>query len=534
MQKLISVFILLTLLISSNSYADVTDQLNIQEVDGSPTTYPYQLLVSNGSLTDNGDGTATLVTGAGSGGGGSNNVLTSDIGAVPYYNTRSTISEDQTFLFNPTTNTLFISADTAQSGNDNALAVRTVAGANVMNVSHDGSIFGNKLQLSNDLAVLDGGTGLSGGTSGGVPYYSSGTSMASSLLFAANAVVVGGGSGTAPFTITADTTANHVLVSTATSPNFRQLLTQDVSGVQSVASGGTGITSGTTNALPYFATAGRMGSLTADTTAGHVLVSTTTLPNFRQLLTQDIAGVEDVATGGTGMTSGTSGGVPYFITTGRMASSGLLTANGVMLGGGAGTTPTTTTADTVTTHFLAATSGAPAFRQILTSDLVGTFPASGGSPGGSSLQFQINNASSFGGVPLVTADTTRSRIAIGPGTSTLVSLDVAGSFRTIPIVTTDATTIQPDASRSNFYIVQLTGQPRTLLAPVNGVQGQKMMVLISQDSTGSRKIGLHSSIKTGSDVVSYDASTTAGTNDYLGLIYQGVSWDLVSVSKGYR
>lgn len=43
--------------------------LNIRETDGSPSMYPYQLKVSNGTLTNNGDGTATLATGGVVGGG---------------------------------------------------------------------------------------------------------------------------------------------------------------------------------------------------------------------------------------------------------------------------------------------------------------------------------------------------------------------------------------------------------------------------------------------------------------------------------
>jgi len=46
-----------------------------------------------------------------------------------------------------------------------------------------------------------------------------------------------------------------------------------------------------------------------------------------------------VAQGGTGLTSGTSGGVPYFSSTSAMASSGVLTATAVVLGGGAGAAP---------------------------------------------------------------------------------------------------------------------------------------------------------------------------------------------------
>jgi len=54
----------------------------------------------------------------------------------------------------------------------------------------------------------------------------------------------------------------------------------------------------------------------------------------------------DVASGGTGIGSGTSGGIPYFSGATTMASSAALTAHGVMIGGGAGTAPTSTSAGT--------------------------------------------------------------------------------------------------------------------------------------------------------------------------------------------
>src|ERR1035437_1964422 len=43
--------------------------------------------------------------------------------------------------------------------------------------------------------------------------------------------------------------------------------------------------------------------------------------------------------------AGTSGGIPYFSSASTLASSGLLTVNGVVLGGGTGATPTVTAAD---------------------------------------------------------------------------------------------------------------------------------------------------------------------------------------------
>jgi hypothetical protein len=59
-----------------------------------------------------------------------------------------------------------------------------------------------------------------------------------------------------------------------------------------------------------------------------------------------VAGTLAVANGGTGLTAGTSGGVPYYSGTGTIASSAALAAGALVVGGGAGTTPATTTTGT--------------------------------------------------------------------------------------------------------------------------------------------------------------------------------------------
>lgn len=73
--------------LAGRSSSDFSSKLNIQEEDGSPSTFPWQLRVTNGSLTDNGDGTASLATGAGSGGGGSGSgtVNAANQFSLPYY-----------------------------------------------------------------------------------------------------------------------------------------------------------------------------------------------------------------------------------------------------------------------------------------------------------------------------------------------------------------------------------------------------------------------------------------------------------------
>lgn len=65
-----------------------------------------------------------------------------------------------------------------------------------------------------------------------------------------------------------------------------------------------------------------------------------------------------VAGGGTGLTSGTSGGVPYFSAPGTIASSAALAANALVIGGGAGAAPSTTTTGANILTFLGTPSSA--------------------------------------------------------------------------------------------------------------------------------------------------------------------------------
>ena len=82
-------------------------------------------------------------------------------------------------------------------------------------------------------------------------------------------------------------------------------------------------------------------------------------------LTNSVTGILPVANGGTGLATGTSGGIPYFSAATTMASSGVLAANGVMLGGGAGVAPTTTVAGTANQVLrIPGGGGAPVFGSI--------------------------------------------------------------------------------------------------------------------------------------------------------------------------
>ena len=74
-----------------------------------------------------------------------------------------------------------------------------------------------------------------------------------------------------------------------------------------------------------------------------------------------VAGTLAVANGGTGLTSGTSGGVLAYTASGALASSALLTQYGVVYGGGAGAAPVATANGTTGQAFIATTGGAPSW-----------------------------------------------------------------------------------------------------------------------------------------------------------------------------
>lgn len=152
------------------------------------------------------------------------------------------------------------------------------------------------LGWSGQLSVGRGGTGLSAGTSGGIPYFSSTSAMTSSALLTQYGVVYGGGAGASPVATAAGTTG--------------QILTATTGGAPTWANPAT---SGTVTSVSF--------------TGGIITVATaTTTPALT--------------------VAGTSGGIPYFSSATTWATSAALAANSIVLGGGAGAAPATTTTGT--------------------------------------------------------------------------------------------------------------------------------------------------------------------------------------------
>lgn len=70
---------------------------------------------------------------------------------------------------------------------------------------------------SGTLAVARGGTGLSSGTSGGVPYYSGSGTIASSAALTSHAIMIGGGTGATPYTLASNGSSTQCLISAGAS-----------------------------------------------------------------------------------------------------------------------------------------------------------------------------------------------------------------------------------------------------------------------------------------------------------------------------
>lgn len=102
-----------------------------------------------------------------------------------------------------------------------------------------------------------------------------------------------------------------------------------------------------------------------------------------------LAGTLGVPNGGTGLASGTSGGIPYFSATNTIASSALLTNHAIMLGGGAGAAPKVLgTLGTTTTVLHGNAAGDPTFGAVnLTADVSGILPVANGGTGSATQNF---------------------------------------------------------------------------------------------------------------------------------------------------
>lgn len=230
-----------------------------------------------------------------------------------------------------------------------------------------------------------------------------------------------------------------------------------------------------------------------------------------------------VANGGTGLTSGTSGGILGYTASGTLASSGALTASAIVLGGGAGATPTVLgSLGTTTTLLHGNAAGAPTFAAVsLTADVSGTLPVANGGTGQTSYtdgQLLIGNTS---GNTLTKATVTAgSGISItnGNGSITIATTGLAAlSTKTsnYTILSTDSV-ILVDSSGGAFNL--------TLPSP-SGMSGKIYRIVDSTGNLGTNNVTL---VRAASEKISGIAASRILQTDWGGwnLVTDGTDWYL--------
>lgn len=164
-------------------------------------------------------------------------------------------------------------------------------------------------------------------------------------------------------------------------------LSADVTGTLPVANGGTGVA--TLTGVVIGSGTSTMTAATSSTVGQVLRVTGTNTYAFGAVNLADtdaITGTLPVANGGTGVTAGTSGGILGYTGTGTLASSAVLGANRLVLGGGAGATPTPLgSLGTTTTVLHGNAAGAPTFGAVdLSTDVTGSIGVASGGTGQSS------------------------------------------------------------------------------------------------------------------------------------------------------
>lgn len=147
---------------------------------------------------------------------------------------------------------------------------------------------------------------------------------------------------------------------------------------------------------------------------------------------------------------------------------------------------------------------------------------------GNELLIGVTTTSAVNEFTITNAATTNAPQVAATGGDTNINFSIAAKGTGVialqdalceKIVTlTDAATISIDASAGNVFRITLGGN-RTMGNPTNPVDGQKLVMLIKQDGTGSRTLSWDTKYKFSTDITSPTLTTGANDVDMLAFLY---------------
>jgi len=386
---------------------------------------------------------------------------------------------------NTTTNGYLTSTDWNTFNNKGSGSVTSVAQSFTGGLI---SVAGSPITTSGTLALTVAGT------SGGIPYFSSATTWASSAALTQYGVIYGGGAGAAPVSTAAGTTGQVLIATTSGAPTWGSIPTTaavtslnfgttgftpstattgaiTVAGTLVAANGGTGQSSYAVGDILYASTTTALSKL-ADVATGNALISggVGVAPSYGKIgLTTHISGTLAVGNGGTGLTTLTAGYIPYGNGTSAFSSSSTLTYSGTSLTAG-NFSPSSSTGP-INGMFLPAAnnlgfnnnSGEAARFDANSNFLIGTTSATGSS---TNLRAIVGGLLKTSSGSTSTANNTFTTIFTAPSLNNgtyIVSCNLPAAdptnFSAVSLVTVDATVLRATALQTaGLLAIQISGQ----------------------------------------------------------------------------